>query len=118
MLRKVFQGTGGGRRGAARPAQTDTRFGGKYIVFVQRAGKPFAVNVSTGLTDLDYSEVVSGLSLQDSVLILPSTSLIDSQKEFNERMQRVTGGGGIPGLSTPSGTSGSTTRAPASGGRP
>jgi HlyD family secretion protein len=122
MLRTVFQGmsggSGGGRGGARRPTQSDSRFGGRYIVFVRRDGQPFAVNVATGLTDLDYSEVVSGLSPQDSVLILPSTSLVESQKEFNERMQRVTGGGGIPGLSTPSTTTGGTTRAPATGGRP
>lgn len=123
MLRTVFQGmsggSGGGRGGARRPSQTDTRFGGRYIVFVRREGKPFAMNVTTGLTDLDYSEVVSGLSPRDSVLILPSTSLVESQKEFNERMQRVTGGGGIPGLSSPStGTTGGTARTPAGGGRP
>jgi len=120
MLRTVFQGMGGGgnRSGARRPSQTDTRFGGRYIVFVRREGQPYAVNVTTGLTDLDYSEVISGISLSDSVLILPSTSLVESQKEFNERMQRVTGGGGIPGLSTPSTTTGGTTRAPATGGRP
>jgi HlyD family secretion protein len=120
MLRTVFQGMGGGgaRGGARRPTQTDTRFGGRYIVFVRREGKPFAVNVATGLTDLDYSEVMSGLTMQDSVLILPSTSLVESQKEFNERMQRVTGGGGIPGLSTPGGAAGSTARTPAGGGRP
>ena len=110
MLRKVFAGmsAGGGRR-----PQTDSRFGGKYIVFVQRGGKPVATNISTGLTDLDYSEVTTGLAETDSVLILPSAGLIESQKEFNERMQRMTGGGGIPGLSSPTTTSGS--KAPAAG---
>lgn len=120
MLRKVFQGTGGGSGGGMRRPQTDTRFGGRYIAFVRRDGAPVAVNVTTGLTDLDYSEVVSGLSDGDSVLILPSTSLVESTKEFNERMQRLTGGGGIPGLSSPGSTTGSPTapRAPAGGGRP
>jgi len=118
LLRTVFQGMGGGGGGARRPAQTDTRFGGRYVVFVRRDGAPFAVNVTTGLTDLDYSEVVSGLTLRDSVLILPSTGLVESQKEFNERMQRITGGGGIPGLSSPSTTSGASTAAPAGGRRP
>ena len=51
-----------------------------------------------------------------------NNSLVESQKEFNERMQRVTGGGGIPGLSSPTSTTGSpttgTTRTPAGSGRP
>jgi HlyD family secretion protein len=123
ILRQVFQGMGGGGGGAPggggggmrRSGSSDQRFGGKYIVFVQRAGKPFAVNITTGLTDLDYSEVTSGLTQQDSVLILPSASLIAQQKDFNERMQRVTGGGGIPGMTSNSGSK-STTAAPA--GRP
>jgi len=110
MLRKVFAGMSGG--GARRP-QTDSRFGGKYIVFVRRNGKPVATNISTGLTDLDYSEVTTGLAETDSVLILPSAGLIESQKEFNERMQRVTGGGGIPGLTSPNTSSGS--KAPTTG---
>jgi HlyD family secretion protein len=101
LLRQVFQGGGGGggeRR--ARPASADTRPGGQYIVFVRREGKPVATSISTGLTDLDYSEVTSGLTDQDSVLILPSASLVQAQKEFTQRMQRMTGGGGIPGMSS------------------
>ena len=108
LLQKVFSGMGGG--GARRP-QADTRFGGKYIVFVRREGKPVATNIATGLTDLDWSEVASGLGETDSVLILPSAGLIESQKEFNERMTRMTGGGGIPGLANPSTSTGS--KAPA-----
>jgi HlyD family secretion protein len=110
ILRQVFQGMGGGGSGGGgggmRRSSTDARFGGRYIVFVKREGKPFAVNITTGLTDLDYSEVTAGLTLKDSVLILPSASLIQQQKDFNDRMQRVTGGGGIPGM-----TAGSTSKA-------
>lgn len=121
LLRKVFQagnggggGSGGGGLGAgggdaARPA-SDPRFGGRFVVFVRRQGKPVAVNVTTGLTDLDYSEVVSGLSESDSVLVLPSASLVQSQKEMTQRFQRVTGGGGIPGMRSQT-SSGSTTPA-------
>ena len=68
-----------------------------YIVFTMRNGTPTAVPIRTGLTDLDYSEVVSGLTAQDSVLIMPSASLIASQQEFQERVQRRAGG--IPGVS-------------------
>jgi HlyD family secretion protein len=106
LLRKLFQaggggglGAGGGGRGGGEGARqgSDQRSGGRFVVFVRRHGQPFAVNVTTGLTDLDYSEVLSGLTESDSVLILPSASLIQSQKEMTQRVQRVTGGG-IPGM--------------------
>ncbi len=54
--------------------------------------------MQTGLTDLDHSEVLSGLEPTDSVLILPSQSLVQSQEEARERMNRMTGGGGLPGV--------------------
>ncbi|MEO8201095.1 MAG: efflux RND transporter periplasmic adaptor subunit [Gemmatimonadota bacterium] len=115
LLRKVFAGMSGGGRG--RQAQTnDYQFGGRYIVFVLRDGKPFAVNVRTGLTDLDYSEVVEGLSESDSVLVLPSASLVASQDEWRERMQRVTGSGSMGGMRQAPATTGSTT--PSTGARP
>jgi hypothetical protein len=55
------------------------------------------VSVRTGLTDLDYTEILSGLAEGDSVLILPSASLVKAQQEFQSRIGRVTGGG-LPGL--------------------
>jgi len=76
-----------------------------YIVFVLRKGKPTAVNVRTGLTDLDYIEVVSGLTEQDTVLVLPSASLLNSQREMRDRMRTMTGGG-LPGLQQQTPTTG------------
>jgi HlyD family secretion protein len=112
-LRKVFQGMGGGQggpgggRGARQGGSgQDTRFGGRYIVFVRRGGETKAVNITTGLTDLDYSEVTGGLTEQDSVVILPSASLINAQKEAATRIQRMTGGGGIPGMTSGGNTGG------------
>jgi hypothetical protein len=32
------------------------------------------------------------------VLVLPSASLVQSQQEMLERFNRVTGGGGLPGM--------------------
>ncbi len=72
-------------------------FGGNYIVFVLRKGQPTAVNIRTGLTDLDQTEVVSGLTEQDTVLVLPSASLVQAQKDFQNRFKSMTGGG-LPGL--------------------
>jgi hypothetical protein len=100
QLQRAF---GGGRRGGAgpggaRPAGSDFQFGGNYIVFVLRDGRPTPAMVRTGLTDLDYSEVVSGLQPTDSVLILPSASLVQEQQESQQRVNRITGGGGVPGM--------------------
>ena len=76
----------------------DALTGGRWIVFVQRGGKPTPTWVQTGLTDLDYSEVLSGLTLGDSVYILPSASLVQSQQQFRQRITNMTGGGGLPGV--------------------
>ena len=75
----------------------DALTGGRWIVFVQRGGKPTPTWVQTGLTDLDYSEVLSGLTLGDSVYILPSASLVQSQQQFRQRITNMTGGG-LPGV--------------------
>jgi len=83
------QGAGGFRRNTGEPSS--------YIVFVLRKGKPTPVQIRTGLTDLDYIEVVSGLTEQDTVLVLPSASLLNSQRDMQQRMRSVTGGG-LPGL--------------------
>ena len=83
-------GSGGGmRRNMGEPSS--------YIVFTLRKGKPTPVQVRTGLTDLDYIEVVSGLTEQDTVLVLPSASLLTSQRDMQQRMRTMTGGG-LPGV--------------------
>jgi hypothetical protein len=97
-------GTSGGERQRRRPggragARPGQGAGSRYVVFVTRNGKPTPVWIRTGLTDLDYSEVVEGLTSSDSVLVLPSASLVQSQQESRERMNRITGGGGaVPGM--------------------
>ncbi|MBI4421084.1 MAG: hypothetical protein HY560_09685, partial [Gemmatimonadetes bacterium] len=87
-------------RSARRQAQAGLAFGGDYIVFVMRQGQPAAVPVRTGLTDLDQSEVVSGLAEGDSVLVLPSASLVQAQQEFQNMRNRM--GGIVPGMRNPS----------------
>jgi HlyD family secretion protein len=99
---------GGGARGRA----ADASFGGRYIVYVRGPEGPEAVWIRTGLTDLDYSEVVEGLEPTDSVLVLPSASLVQSQREAQERINRVTGGGAVPGMQQQGTTSGGATTTP------
>ena len=72
--------------------------GSRYIVFVKRNGQPTPLWIRTGLTDMDYSEVQDGLKESDSVLVLPSASLVQSQQDMRERFSRVTGGGAVPGM--------------------
>jgi len=114
-LRQVFaqfqSGAGGpgGAGGAGGPGGGGFRFGqgrgagggggdvSSYIVFVLRKGTPTPVQIRTGLTDLDYIEVVSGLTDQDTVLVLPSASLLNAQRDMRDRMRTMTGGG-LPGL--------------------
>lgn len=93
-MRSQPGGQGGSRRRFG--ANNNFMFGGNYIVFVLRSGRPTPVRVRTGVTDLDYSEVVSGLTEQDTVLLLPSASLVRAQQEMRERFQRM--GGGVPGM--------------------
>jgi HlyD family secretion protein len=83
------RGAGGGRsrNGAA----------SSYIVFALRGGKIIPVSIRTGLSDQEYIEVTSGLTQTDSVLVLPSASLVQAQQQFRQRFQSVTGGG-LPGL--------------------
>ncbi len=96
----LFRGGQGGRSTRSQlggSGSSDFFFGGEYIVFVKRQGEITPVLVRTGLTDLDYSEVVEGLGQQDTVLLLPSASLVAQQQEFNERMQQIRSNA-IPGL--------------------
>jgi len=90
LLAQVFR-AGGRGSGAQRRAATS------YIVFAIRSGQPVPVSIRTGLTDQDYVEVQSGLTDGDTVLILPSASLVQAQDQMRQRFQNVTGGG-LPGL--------------------
>ena len=95
LLAQVFRGQRSGAGGnAARGSRGQTN---SYIVFVRRAGQFVAVPIRTGLSDQDYIEVTAGLSDKDTVLVLPSASLVQSQQQFKQRFQNVTGGG-LPGL--------------------
>jgi HlyD family secretion protein len=96
-LMRAFGGGRGGPGGMRRPAGgSDYQFGGNYLVIVQRRGEVIPVHIRTGLTDLDYSEVVWGLEPSDSVVILPSASLVQNQEEFRNRIKGFNQG--VPGM--------------------
>jgi HlyD family secretion protein len=101
-----------GRRGSgARGRRGEPQgVGAQYIVFVSRNGRPTPVWISTGLTDMDYSEVLEGLGPSDSVLVLPSASLVQSQQDMRERFSRATGGGAVPGMRQQTAPPGGSTR--------
>jgi hypothetical protein len=82
--------------------------GGRYIVFAMKQGKATPVYIQTGLTDLDFSEVKTGLVEGDSVLLLPSASLVQQQQQMQQRMSQNSG---LPGQTRPPGAT-----APTAGG--
>ena len=95
------RGGRGGRGGAGRG--NDYLFGGTYVVFALRDGKPTPVFVRTGLTDMDFTEVRAGLQESDSVLMLPSASFLANQERMQQRMGR---NAGLPGQTTTPATPG------------
>ncbi|TDJ43992.1 MAG: efflux RND transporter periplasmic adaptor subunit [Gammaproteobacteria bacterium] len=72
-------------------------FGGQYWIFVLRDGRPAPQYINAGLTDLDYSEVLSGVDANEQIILLPSSALIMSQNEFREWMGKAVG---LPGMSS------------------
>lgn len=93
---------GGGANGRMRGGPTgkqsgsDYRFGGKFWVVVDNDGVFEFRNVVTGITDLDRVEIIEGLQLTDSVLILPSTHLVETQQQLQNWINRRVGG--VPGI--------------------
>ena len=94
-MRIVRREAGGGQQ--RQQSSTAALFGGDYVVFKLQDGRPVPVPIKTGLTDLDFSEVVEGLVATDTILIMPSAGLIASQQEFQQRVQQRAGG--LPGVS-------------------
>ena len=67
-------GPDGGRPGAGAPSSPTT--GAVWrVVFVHRNGQPTPVWIRTGLTDLDLTEVVEGLTEEDTIVLLTARPL-------------------------------------------
>ncbi len=87
----------GGGAGGSAPAKATAKdssylFGGNYWVMMQKGDQSVPVAVKTGLTDLEYSEVVAGLSPGDRVLLMPSTSLYEQQERLQQFVSQRFGG--------------------------
>ena len=72
-----------------------TGLGGAFWVVVDRSGTLTPAPIVTGMTDLDRVEVTQGLAAGDVVLVLPSSSLIETQERLQNFMRSR---GGIPGI--------------------
>jgi HlyD family secretion protein len=83
-----FQGGGNfaanNNGGSGQAPSTEYLFKGEYWVVALRDEQVVPVAVRTGITDLEYSEVVSGLEPGDKVLLLPSTSLFEQQAQLQQ----------------------------------
>ena len=82
-----------GERRSARDSAASLR--GSFWVVADRKGTREPVPVATGVTDLDRVEITSGLAEGDVVLVLPSSSLLETQERLQNFMR---GRGGIPGI--------------------
>jgi len=83
----------GGRSEGGQRSQTDYRFGGKFWVVMNDSGD--VRKVRTGITDLDRVEIMDGLGESESVLILPSSHLVETQQELQKFINRRIG---VPGI--------------------
>jgi len=88
----IFGGPGGAAPAKATPKDTSYLFGGNYWVMMQKGDQAVPVAVKTGLTDLEYSEVVAGLAPGDRVLLMPSTSLYEQQERLQQFISQRFGG--------------------------
>ena len=84
---------GGGQRRSNGRSTTDYRFGGNFWVVLNSDGD--VRKVRTGITDLDRVEIVDGLAESESVLILPSSHLVETQQDLQKFINRRIG---VPGI--------------------
>ncbi len=92
LMRTVFQGM---RQSAGSNQRSDYRFGGEFWVVLDTPDREIR-KVTTGVTDLDNVEIVSGLDESDRVLILPSSHLLETQQDLQNFINRRVGG--LPGI--------------------
>ena len=87
----------GGQAGSGRSSGKDYRFGGEFWVVMSTEGgtRPEIRRIRTGITDLDRVEIIEGLEESESVLVLPSSHLVETQQDLQNFLNRRIG---IPGI--------------------
>jgi HlyD family secretion protein len=96
------QGRGGGGGGGSRQPRSTNRPG---VVFVPGTSGPEPRQVMLGYSDLDFTEVVTGLKAGDRVYLVTAARLLKQQQEQQDRMrQRMQGP--VPGMGQPGGGGG------------
>ncbi len=86
-MRQVLRNSNSTRPGR-RSTSLDYQFGGDYWVLIVENEELIPRPVRTGITDLEYSEIVSGIDENEAVLLLPSSGLIERQERMQERINR------------------------------
>jgi HlyD family secretion protein len=94
LMQRISQDTDAPAR-PGKTARTDYRFGGIFWVVMNTEARLEIRRVRTGITDLDRVEIVSGLQESESVLILPSSHLVETQQDLQNFLNRRIG---IPGI--------------------
>jgi HlyD family secretion protein len=89
------QSRAGPRTGDSTRTTPRRRNGNQYYVFTKENGDIRIVPIRTGLTDRDWAEVQTGLGDRDTVLVLPSQSLVKNIQDLQARTQRAAG---LPGM--------------------
>jgi HlyD family secretion protein len=70
------------------------------FVFVRGAAGPEARAVRLGVSDWDFTEVISGVAAGDSIYLISVARMQQQQQRFSDRMRQSTGfGGGASGTS-------------------
>ena len=92
LMRTIFEGM---RQSAGRSQASDYRFGGEFWVVLDTPDREIR-RVTTGVTDLDNVEIVSGLDESERVLILPSSHLLETQQDLQNFINRRVGR--LPGI--------------------
>ncbi|MDQ8149834.1 MAG: efflux RND transporter periplasmic adaptor subunit [Gemmatimonadota bacterium] len=110
--RPTGNGGSAGAMGASSPRRAATRSG---LVFVQKADSTWEPRVvRLGVSDYDYTEVVSGLQPGEKVALLSAAVLQAQREQSNDRFRAMTGGGSPLG----GGGGGGSGAGAAGGGRP
>jgi len=96
LMQRIFRGASG-QGGSGMGNRTDYRFGGNFWVVMNSDGNgsPVIRKVRTGITDLDHVEIIEGLQESESVLVLPSSHLVETQQDLQNFLNRRIG---VPGI--------------------